>query len=159
MNSHPSQIFKWLYLGTFENACDEADLRRLGINYILNCAYDCRNKQIPKGIIELHLKVRDDTNFEIFDYFEKANSFINKVRTKGGIILVHCKYGISRSPSFVLAFLIKYFNFSLQSALKFLRKKRPIVNPNEGFINYLDKYEKTVKKNERKKVEIIDSSK
>ena len=43
VNGHPSQIFKWMYLGTFENACDIMALRRLGINYILNCASDCKN--------------------------------------------------------------------------------------------------------------------
>ena len=154
VNSHPSQIFKWMYLGTFENACDISDLRRLGINYILNCASDCKNTQLPKSITELHLKIRDDTNFDIFKYFEQGIDFINKVRTKGGVILVHCKFGVSRSPSFVCAFLIKYFAFNLQSALKFIRKKRPQVNPNEGFMVFLDKYEKSLKKKERKKIEL-----
>ena len=152
-NNHPSQIFKWMYLGTFENACNILDLRRLGINYILNCAYDCKNTHLPKCITELHLKVRDESDFEIFEYFEKANDFINLVRSKGGIILIHCKLGISRSPSFVLAYLMKYYNFSFENALEFLRKKRPQVNPNEGFMNYLDKYEKLFKKKERKKVD------
>jgi len=152
-NNHPSQIFKWMYLGTFENACNILDLRRLGINYILNCAYDCKNTHLPKCITELHLKIRDESDFEIFKYFEKANDFINQVRSKGGIILIHCKLGISRSPSFVLAYLMKYYNFSFENALKFLRNKRPQVNPNEGFMNYLDKYEKLFKRKERKKVD------
>jgi len=156
VNNHPSQIFKWMYLGTFESACNASDLRKLGINYILNCAYDCNNTQLPKGITELHLKVRDESDFEIFEYFEKANAFINKVRSKGGIIFIHCKLGISRSPSFVLAYLIKYYNFSLQNALKFLRKRRPQVNPNEGFMNHLDKYEKLFKGKERKRINDIN---
>ena len=159
VNNHPSQIFKWMYLGTFESACNPSELRKLGINYILNCAYDCKNTQLPKGVTELHLKVRDEPNFEIFEYFEKANIFINKVRAKGGILLIHCKLGISRSPSFVLAFLMKYYNFSLQNALKFVRKIRPQVNPNEGFMNHLDKYEKLFKKKERKTINDTNSSK
>ena len=156
VNGHPSQIFKWMYLGTFENACDIMDLRRLGINYILNCASDCKNTQLPKSITELHLKIRDESNFDIFDYFEQGNAFINKVRTKGGVILVHCKFGVSRSPSFVCAFLIKYFAFNLQSALKFIRKKRPIVNPNEGFMTYLEKYEQSLKKKKKNTEETQD---
>ncbi len=157
-NNHPSQIFKWMYLGTFENACNILDLRRLGINYILNCAYDCKNTHLPKCITELHLKVRDESDFEIFEYFEKANAFINQVRSKGGIILIHCKLGISRSPSFVLAYLMKYYNFSFENALKFLRKRRPQVNPNEGFMDYLDKYEKLFKRKERKKIDEANAS-
>jgi hypothetical protein len=147
VNNHPSQIFKWMYLGTFETACNPSDLRRLKINYILNCAYDCKNTNIPKGVTELHLKVKDDSDFEIFEYFEKANKFINDVRNHGGVILVHCKLGVSRSPSFVAAYLMKYFNFSLESALRFIRKSRPQVKPNEGFMNYLEKYEKSLKSN------------
>ena len=154
---HPSQIFKWMYLGTFENACDISDLRRLGVNYILNCAKDCKNTQLPKSITELHLNIKDDISFDIFEYFEQGNAFINKVRTKGGVILVHCKFGVSRSPSFVCAFLMKYFNFNLQSALKFIRKKRPIVNPNEGFMTYLDKYEKSLKKKKKDQKEQKDN--
>ena len=159
VNKHPSQIFKWLYLGTFDNALDISDLRRLGINYILNCAYDCKNTQLPKSIIELHLKIRDDSNFDIFEFFEQGIAFINTVRTKGGVVLVHCKFGISRSPSFVCAFLIKYFAFNLESALKFIRKKRPIVNPNEGFMLYLEQYANTIKKKERKKMKLPQKSK
>ena len=51
-----------MYLGTFESACDPSELRKLGINYILNCAYDCKNTQLPKSITELHLKIRDAEN-------------------------------------------------------------------------------------------------
>ena len=159
VNTHPSQIFKWLYLGTFENALNITELKRFGINYILNCAYDCNNNQLPKNITELHLKIRDDSSFDIFEFFEQGNEFINNARTKGGVVLVHCKFGISRSPSFVYAFLIKYFAFNLQSALKFVRKQRPIVNPNEGFMLYLDQYAKTFKKKDRKKIELPKKNK
>jgi hypothetical protein len=39
-----------------------------------------------------------------------------------------------------------------------LRKRRPQVNPNEGFMNYLDKYEKLFKRKERKKVDEENTS-
>ena len=150
VNAHPTQIFKWMYLGTFDTACDITELRRLGINYILNVASDCKNTVLPENIKELHLKVKDEETFDIFDYFEKGNAFINKVRSKGGVILIHCKFGISRSPTFVIAYLIKYFRFTVQTALIFLRKRRPQVKPNDGFIEFLNKYEKSFKKNRPK---------
>jgi hypothetical protein len=58
LNSHPSQICDWMYLGTFTNACDKDELRRIGIKYILNCAAECRNTNLPKDIKELHLNIR-----------------------------------------------------------------------------------------------------
>ena len=151
VNAHPSQIFKWMYLGNFDTACNISDLRRLGITYVLNVASECKNTTLPKSIEQLHLKMKDLADFEVIDYFEKANDFFNKVRNSGKTMLVHCKYGVSRSPSFVAAYLIKYFGFNVDSALKFIRKKRPQINPNEGFLRQLDMYEKSLKAKGKKK--------
>ena len=150
MNVHFSQILHWLFLGNFENACDIKELRRNNITYILNCAIECKNKTLPKSINELHLDVRDEPEFNIIKYFDKSNAFINKVRTEGGSILVHCKMGLSRSPSFIIAFLIKYYGFTVDSAISFLKRKRPYVNINHGFIEQLHQYENSFKKKSQK---------
>ena len=105
-NNHPSQIFRWMYLGTFETACNISDLRRLDIHYVLNCASECKNTVLPKHIVQLNLKLKDFAEFDVTEYFDEANEFINKVRNCGGTMLVHCKYGVSRSPSIVAAYLI-----------------------------------------------------
>jgi len=140
-NSHCTEIFDWLYLGTFANACDICELRRMKINYILNVAIECTNKTLPKDIKELHLNIPDYELFELYDYFEEANDFINKCREGGGHLLVHCKYGISRSASFVIAYLIKNMRYTTDSALKFIQEKRKQIKPNEGFLEQLHKYE------------------
>jgi len=150
MNIHLSQILNWLFLGNFENACDIKELRRNNIGYILNCAIECKNKVLPKSIKELHLDVRDEPEFKIIKYFDKSNEFINKVRTEGGSILVHCKMGLSRSPTFIIAFLIKYYGFTVDSAINFLKRKRPYVNINHGFIEQLHQYENSFKKKSEK---------
>ena len=144
-NSHPSLIFRWLYLGTFSNACDINELRRIGIRYILNCAAECQNCHLPGDIKELHLNIRDEKNFNLFSYFEQANIFLNKIRLQEEIVLVHCKFGISRSASFIIAYLIKYFGFNVESALRYLKSKRTQINPNEGFLKQLYNYEKLFK--------------
>ena len=141
-NSHPSQIFNWLYLGTFANACDIDELKRNKITYILNCALECINTKLPENIKELHLKIRDTDDFEIINYFEEANHFIQKCRKEGCNILVHCKFGISRSPSFIIAYLIKYNKLSVDEALKLVNRKRFQIKPNKGFINQLYRYKK-----------------
>ena len=82
-------------------------------------------------------------------FFEEANIFINKVRLTGGIILIHCKFGISRSVSFIIAYLIKYFGFNVKGALNYVKRRRKQVNPNQGFLNQLYEYENYIK--ERKK--------
>ena len=144
-NSHPSKIFNWLYLGSFANARDITELKFNGINKILNCAIECHNTQIPKDIEEMHLYIKDAGKFNIFDYFEKANDYINKCKLEGGKLLVHCKFGISRSASFVIAYLIKYDKYTVDNALRFLQKKRNQINPNQGFMNQLYQYEQYLK--------------
>jgi protein phosphatase slingshot len=143
-NSHPSQIFEWFYLGSFSNACDIKELRKNKINYILNCAIECHNKNLPKDIKELHLKIKDIENFDLINYFQEANEFINKCKLEGGSLLVHCKLGISRSASFVIAYLIENNNLSAEIALNFVKQRRNQIKPNEGFMSQLKKYERLI---------------
>lgn len=150
VNAHPSQIFRWLYLGNFDTACNISDLRRLGITYVLNVAAECKNTLLPKSTEQSHLKMKDLEDFKVMEYFDKANEFFNKVRNSGGTMLVHCKYGVSRSSSFVAAYLMKYYGFNVESALNYIRKKRPQINPNEGFLRQLELYESTFKTKPKK---------
>ena len=145
-NSHPSKIFNWLYLGTFANARNFDELKRNKINYILNCAIECNNSKLPKEIKEMHLKIKDEDNFELMDYFEQANKFINKCKSQRGNLLIHCKFGISRSPSVLAAYLIKYYKFTTDYALEFIKKKRNQIKPNKGFHNLLFEYEHLLNK-------------
>ena len=143
-NSHPSQIFEWLYLGSFINACDIDELRKNKINYVLNCAIECHNQKLPKDIKELHLNIKDQNDFELINYFEESNKFINECKLEGGTMLVHCKLGVSRSASFVIAYLIENNKLSTQKALKFVKEKRKQIKPNDGFIKQLRKYERII---------------
>ena len=149
-NSHSSKIFNWMFLGTFSNACDIEELRRIGVNYVLNCAAECQNTHLPDDIIELHLNIRDEKKFDLSPFFEESNKFINKAKMSGGALLIHCKYGISRSVSLIIAYLIKYLGFSVIRALNFLRNIKQQINPNEGFLEQLFEYEKNIKIKEKK---------
>ena len=57
-----------------------------------------------------------------------------------GNVLVHCRAGISRSATLVLAFLMKSRRWRMKRALEHLRACRPIVKPNEGFMEQLKHY-------------------
>ena len=145
-NSHPTKILDWLYLGTIDNARDVEDLKRNNITNILNVASECNNKKLPENINEFHLKIKDSSDYQVINYFDEANEYIEKCREKGSNLLVHCKYGVSRSPTFILAYLIKYNKFNVDSALEFIKQKRNKINPNYGFLCQLYKYEKIINK-------------
>lgn len=139
------------YLGSFSNARDNEELRRINIKYVLNCAIECNNKTLPKDIKELHLKISDDKKFDIIPFFQQANDFINQARLDGGKILTHCKFGISRSAAITIAYLIKYYGLNFNSALKFIKKQRNLINPNKGFVEQLKKYESIVQNKIKRK--------
>ena len=147
--NHPSQILKFLYLGNYKHSSDNKELKKLKINYILNCAIECHNYNLPKNIKELHLKVKDSETFDILNYFDTANEFINKCKLMGGICLVHCKLGVSRSTTFVIAYLIKYANLTTDEAFAFVKSKRSSIKPNDGFMRQLYMYEKILRENQQ----------
>ena len=139
---HPSKILEWLYLGSYRDACNIKALKELGINYVLNCAIECF-ESFPSDIKYCHLKISDFPSFHIKTFFEKATFFINQAHLNNGIILVHCQMGISRSTSCVIAYFIKYLGYNAMDALNFIKKKRPQVMPNFGFLQQLIDYEKS----------------
>jgi protein-tyrosine phosphatase len=55
--------------------------------------------------------------------------------------------GISRSPTLVIAYLMKTQNLSFSEAFDLVKKKRPIIHPNQGFKNQLLQYEQQLKNN------------
>ena len=61
-------------------------------------------------------------------------------RKSGQAVLVHCKMGVSRSASTVIAYAMKQQHWPLDVALGFVRECRSIVKPNDGFMKQLQTY-------------------
>ena len=144
--SHPSQIFPWIYLGNFLNANNEEEIRQLKIKYILNCALDVKVFNFPKEIKYCHLNIIDNPKENLLQYFDKAFNFIEMARKNNCNILIHCKLGRSRSTSILIAYLIKYFGYNVNTALELIKSKRKQVNPNLGFIRQLYSFERYISK-------------
>lgn len=60
---------------------------------------------------------------------------------KQGAVLVNCAVGLSRSPSFVIAYLMKTKKMSLNEAYHMVKRARPKINPNSSFMQQLQEYE------------------
>lgn len=67
-----------------------------------------------------------------------SSSFCRKNHSK---CLVHCKMGVSRSASTVIAYAMKEFGWSLEKAYNYVKQKRSIARPNAGFMRQLLEYE------------------
>lgn len=53
---------------------------------------------------------------------------------------MHCNKGVSRSPSMVVAYLMKTKSMDVEQALSFVVERRAMVNPNESFRRQLQEY-------------------
>ena len=62
------------------------------------------------------------------------------MREQNRTILVHCAAGVSRSASFVIAYLMGKKNMSFDEAFEHTKERRKIIRPNSGFLEQLKKY-------------------
>lgn len=85
----------------------------------------------------LQLPIPDGINVYISKYFDECHMFIEK----GRCVLVHCVAGLSRSPTIVISYLMKYKFMSLREAYEYVSEKRGLLCLNRGFISQLVEYE------------------
>jgi protein-tyrosine phosphatase len=90
----------------------------------------------PRFLV-ISIPANDHEKFQIAKYFDPTSQFIDVAIQNGSAVLVHCAAGVSRSPTIVAAFLCRRFRMDSDSVLSFLRKRRPMVCPNTGFVDQL----------------------
>ena len=131
-----------LYIGS-KKSLDASLLKSLKITHILSLI--TLSKETLKKINSLpitHLTIicKDSTKFEIYPNFEKFAFFI-KNGLQNGNVLVHCRMGISRSSTAVIAFFVRFRNMTSEGATNHISRYRECVYPNFGFQRQLKEYE------------------
>ncbi|XP_026541271.1 protein phosphatase Slingshot homolog 1 [Notechis scutatus] len=136
----PSLIFDHLYLGSEWNASNLEELRGSGVDYILNVTREIDN--FFPGLFAYHnIRVYDEETTDLLAHWNEAYRFINKAKKNHSKCLVHCKMGVSRSASTVIAYAMKEFGWSLEKAYNYVKQKRSIARPNAGFMRQLLEYQ------------------
>ena len=82
----------------------------------------------------LFVVVNDYIEDSLIPHIDKCIQFIKENKDKK--IFAHCNAGISRSPSIVIAILIKELKYSFKDAFNLVKSNRNI-KPNEKFIQEL----------------------
>ncbi len=142
----PCQVLEGLFIGPIGAARNLKGLRKRGITHILNVSpvVPCYFKDNPEGAFTYHLvPIYDDSSVDLLPHLETAVEFISTGRKAGGV-LVHCYAGQSRSASFVIAYLVAKEGMSLPEAWATVKKARPCVQPNAGFLRQLAEFEQSV---------------
>jgi hypothetical protein len=156
---YPTNIIDNIYLGNGYNASNYSVIRDYDIKYIVNVTKEIpnyyeyniitsNNNSNNGSLCTYNLDIKyftipiyDNAENHILEHIGKVLEFIEEAQSNNdGNILIHCYMGSSRSASITLAYLIYKYNFTLNKGLKYLKKKRDIVNINTNFINDIIKY-------------------
>ncbi|XP_025199391.1 protein phosphatase Slingshot isoform X2 [Melanaphis sacchari] len=135
-----TQIFPHVYLGSEWNASNLDELNRNGVRHILNVTREIDNF-FPGSFKYLNVRVYDDDKTDLLKHWDNTYKYITKAEQEGSKVLVHCKMGVSRSASVVIAYAMKAYNWSFKKAFDHVRSKRTCIKPNKHFILQLETYQ------------------
>lgn len=131
-----------VFITNFFGAKSRAKLNACGITHVLVCAkeLDCVFKK--QGLHYMQLPLADNPGERIDAHFASAFAFTDAaLGDENCRVLFHCAGGGSRSAAMVLGYMLHRGTAStLDDALQFARERRPIVEPNVGFMEQLEIY-------------------
>ncbi len=125
-----------LWISDISAAMNYSWLKRTGITHILSVTSFPHNKVMfyPDDFVYYTVRAHDNTSTDIMQYWPATTAFIRNALAQGGRVLVHCKFGRSRSVATVAAYLIAELCYTPQQALVLLRSKREQASPNSFFV-------------------------
>eukprot|EP01023_Acetabularia_acetabulum_P023539 TRINITY_DN22988_c0_g1_i2.p1 TRINITY_DN22988_c0_g1~~TRINITY_DN22988_c0_g1_i2.p1 ORF type:complete len:298 (+),score=40.50 TRINITY_DN22988_c0_g1_i2:254-1147(+) len=108
-----------------------AKLAKFNVGVVVNVTEDFEWECVD-GVVSVRYSVRDveEEGQRLFEYFEEFFQLVKQWNIKGKAVLVHCRYGVSRSATLVLAYLMRSRKWSLMQAQDYLSGQRPCINPN-----------------------------
>ncbi|PIL22602.1 hypothetical protein GSI_15292 [Ganoderma sinense ZZ0214-1] len=149
MRRQCQEILPHLFLGPLQASKSLDTLKSLGITHIV-CIRDAKEAfsvrpRFPEHFQYMVLDVQDSEEQNLIRLFPQAKQFIDDAIAKGGCVLVHCNGGISLSPSFVVMYVMQFYNLSWEDALHLVQNRRYCISPNGGFMTQIKEYESIYK--------------
>jgi predicted protein tyrosine phosphatase len=136
--SYPTHIRSFLYLGSVDTLDNSSFMNTVDsvisvMNYLSKRAFPTQHMVIP---------IEDSKNHNLTPYFMQVIEWIEKARQDQKVVLIHCEMGMSRSASFVLAWLmyekhLDHQQVDLATELTWLKSQRTMVSPNDHFLSEL----------------------
>jgi hypothetical protein len=134
-----NEVYPGVYIGNLLSSMDFESMTTFGITHVMsvmNGSISWNNPNIKYSIYH----VNDDSWIDLSQHFDSAIGFIDNAINNGGKVLVHCKEGVSRSVTMVIAYIIYKEKITPSAALEMIRKIRSKANPNKGFMRLLQQY-------------------
>lgn len=133
-----TQIYPRIFLGPCSSASNASFLTTNSVTHILSIG-STPNTHLP-NLEYQRLPLTDSPSSSITQVVEAATAFIDTAlasRNDTGVILLHCSAAVSRSPTVLVAYLMKRHGLSLKAALGRVVLARSSVSPNAGFLAQL----------------------
>ncbi len=132
-----------IHLGNITAAFDVKYMTQNNITHAVTALTKDKAKNSVFEDLAIEQKIvpcEDDADFNIFVMLDNVADFIQESIRKGNVF-IHCMGGVSRSPTCLIAFYIKYRQMKVVDALKLIQSKRKCVCPNKGFMDQLSQFE------------------
>jgi hypothetical protein len=146
-------IDRKLWLGDVGDAYSVAEMAEKGIFCVVSVAEECPPAPAVKNNPQFSSKwvpLVDHSDTDISAHFQEVTTYIWDQIKSGKGVLVHCRHGVSRSATFIIAFLMRFGSldsfdtdppWTYEMALKYAKGRRNQISPNLGFVLALRDYE------------------
>jgi protein-tyrosine phosphatase len=151
-----SKITNNMYLGNYDKLFDTNWFHNNNIKVIIDLIRYPGNynpnpfSRSSNSIQYFHFPLSDHPKENAFQYYPQIRKILQNAEAQHKNVYVHCFAGISRSATMVLAYLMDRHNLSLPKAYNYVKNRRQIIQPNEGFIHQLRNWEKFLQINRNK---------
>ena len=143
-----SEVAPGVFVGGVGGAKNLTRLRACGVTHVVNASpvLPCFYKEHFQYLV---LDLYDSCSESASQFFQDSNAFMANALGEGregakAAVFVHCYAGVSRSATLVAAFLMAHRGMTLAEAMATLKRARPGVGPNAGFMQQLAKYEREI---------------
>ncbi len=93
-----------------------------------------------------HFPMDDAATQDISQFFLPICQILDRAKQEGKQVLVHCAAGVSRSPTLVIAYIMWSQKKTRKEAYEYVSVKRPIIDPNDNFMDQLAEFEDVLKR-------------
>lgn len=127
-----TEIIPGLWIGDKNSAHNIDFINEKKIRNIINCSKNIKFSQyLNKNIEKIRIPVNDHPNKtynidnnHLYKHFNTITTFIHKKIQQQSNVLIHCREGVQRSPSIIVAYIMKYGKVNKNKAIYFVKSKR-----------------------------------
>ena len=139
-----------LFVGPAAHPQDILHLKRAGVTAVLSLQEPVRD--IPEAaiariraacgeaIVYRNVSVRDYDPHDLIRHLPEALAALAELLRAGHVVYVHCCEGVNRSPSVILAYLVRIEGMDVDTALEHQRQIDPVGRPYAEFVEWLRQF-------------------